>query len=123
VFDAPRHDEEFALFQPNVPVAKLHAKAALDHQEQLVLVIVVVPDELALEFDQLDELAVQLASDLRLPVGGEAGKLVAEIDLFGLRHGASPGGVVDVFPSCPHDRPFPLPRKDARTQGADELGY
>src|SRR5262245_48362426 len=64
VFDAPRDDQELARFQPDVPVAELHAEAAVHDQEQLVLALVVVPDERALELDELDLLAVQLADDL-----------------------------------------------------------
>jgi hypothetical protein len=58
VFDATRHDQEFALLKPDVPIPKLHAKPTPDDEEQLVLVVVVVPYERPLELDQLDLLAV-----------------------------------------------------------------
>src|SRR5262249_4966119 len=71
VFDATRHDQEFALFEPDVPILELHAEAALDDQEEFVLVVVVVPDERPLELDQLHLLAVQFTHDLRLPLLAE----------------------------------------------------
>ena len=64
-----------------MPVAELHAKAALDDQEQLVLAFVVVPDERPPEPDELDLLAVQLADDPGRPRLGEAGELLGEVDL------------------------------------------
>jgi hypothetical protein len=40
------------------PITKLHAEAATPHQEQLVLGLVLMPDELPLELDDLHLLAV-----------------------------------------------------------------
>jgi hypothetical protein len=37
VFDATRHDQEFTLLQPDVPISELHPKPALDDQEEFVL--------------------------------------------------------------------------------------
>jgi hypothetical protein len=82
VFDATRHDQEFALFQPDVPIPKLHAKPAFDDEEEFVLVVVVVPDERPVELDQLDLLAVQLADDRRLPRVAERRQLLAEVHLL-----------------------------------------
>ena len=45
MFDPARHDDEFAFLDPDVPITKLHAKAALDDQEEFVLVVVAVPEE------------------------------------------------------------------------------
>jgi hypothetical protein len=56
-------------------------KRPVDDQEQFVLVVVVVPDERPLEFDQLDHLAVQLTDDFRLPVVAELRQFLAEIHL------------------------------------------
>jgi hypothetical protein len=68
-FDAGRHDQEFAYFQPDVSIPELHAEPAFDDEEEFVLGVVVVPDERPLELDQLHLLAVQLADDLRFPLG------------------------------------------------------
>src|SRR5262249_28652347 len=51
VLDATRHDQELAFLQPDVAIAELHAKPPLDHQEKLVLVVVMVPHEGSLELD------------------------------------------------------------------------
>jgi hypothetical protein len=48
VFDAAGDDEELALLQPDVTVPEFHAEAALHDEEQLVLAVMLVPDELAL---------------------------------------------------------------------------
>jgi hypothetical protein len=45
MFDATGHHQEFALFEPDVPIPEFHAEAALHHQEQFVLLVVVMPDE------------------------------------------------------------------------------
>src|SRR4051812_2512422 len=81
MLDAPGHDQELALLQPDVPVPEFHPEATPDHQEELVLVLVVVPDELAQELDQLDVLAVQVPDDLRTPALVEPRELLAEIHL------------------------------------------
>jgi hypothetical protein len=81
VFDATGNDQELAFLQPDVPIPERHVEAALHHQEQLVLVVVVVPDELALELDPLDLLAVQFADDRRISVVAKPRQLLAEVDL------------------------------------------
>src|SRR6185369_3764670 len=86
VLDAARHDEHLSLVEDDVAVAQLHPQAPLDHQEQLVLVIVVVPDEGALELDQLDGLAVQLGHQLGGVVLLEQRKLLGDVDFL---HGES----------------------------------
>ena len=65
MLDAARHDQELALLDPLLPIAKVHPESAPDDQEQLVFVLVVMPDELPLELHQLHVLAVQLADDAR----------------------------------------------------------
>ncbi len=61
-------DRELALVQPQVAVAQLDEQSPLDDEEQLILVFVPMPDELAFELDQLDIRVVQLARDLGTPV-------------------------------------------------------
>src|SRR5689334_17430856 len=56
-----RDDGEFSFVQPHVSVAQLDSEPALDYQEELVLDLVLMPDELTLELDQLDEGVVYLA--------------------------------------------------------------
>ena len=48
VLDAARHDDEFALIHDGFAIAEFHAQSAFDDQEQLVFVVVMMPDEFAL---------------------------------------------------------------------------
>ena len=81
VLHAARHDEELALAELDHPVAQVDRETAGEHQEELVLVAVVVPDELALESRELHVLAVQLRDDARAPALGNALELLREVDL------------------------------------------
>ena len=63
-------------------ISKLHPKTALDHQEQLVISIVVMPHERSLEFDQFHLLAVQFANDFRLPMLLDERQFLYEVHLF-----------------------------------------
>jgi hypothetical protein len=77
---AARNDEELALANRDDVVAELHGERALEDHEELVLCLVAVPDEGPLELDDFDVLAVELADDLRVPVRGESGEAVLQID-------------------------------------------
>jgi len=66
VFDPPRNDQKLPFIQPHGPIAEVHAKPAFDDEKHFVFVLVVVPDEFPLEFDQFDVLPVELADDLGL---------------------------------------------------------
>jgi hypothetical protein len=76
-----RHDKELALLDPFVPVAKLHAEAALDHEEHLVFIRMMVKHELTEDFVQLDMLPIQFSYDIRLPVFRNLPKLLGDVDL------------------------------------------
>ena len=82
VLDATRNDQKLALLQPYVVIAEFHPKSALDHQEQLVLVIVMMPDERLGKLDQLDVLPVQLTDDPWLEIVIEQGQFLSNVDLF-----------------------------------------
>ena len=43
MLDFSWHDEELALLQPDLAVTVLHPESPLDHQEQLVFVVMLVP--------------------------------------------------------------------------------
>ncbi len=47
MLDASWHDEELALPQRDVAIAELDRQPALEHEEEVVGVVVLVPDELA----------------------------------------------------------------------------
>jgi hypothetical protein len=86
VFDAARHDQKFAFFQPHLAIAKFHPEPALDREKEFILVVMMMPYKRSLELDQLHILAVQFPGDLGTPRLAEAGKLVAKIDFV---HGVS----------------------------------
>jgi hypothetical protein len=60
-------------------VAKFHTEAALHHKKHLVLVLVMMPDKLAFEFIELDQLTIEFTSDVRLPVLRNLSKLLSNI--------------------------------------------
>jgi len=87
MLDAVRDHDELAFFDPDVAVAKvfvpvLHAKAAFYDQEHFVFVLMMVPDELAFQLVQLDELAVQFSDDVRLPVFMNLPEFLGDIYFF-----------------------------------------
>jgi len=59
-------------------VLELDAQLAVDDQKQLVGVLMPVPDELALDLDELDLVVVDDGHDLGMPVVGEALELLVE---------------------------------------------
>ena len=79
------NDEEFALLDPDPPVAELHVEPPLDDQEKFVFLLVVVPLEGAAELDQLDLLAIEFPNDLGLPMIAEKSELFFQVDLLHTR--------------------------------------
>lgn len=79
VLDTSRHDDEFTFAELYDPVSKLDPKGATQDKKQLVLVLVMMPHELALELDELHFLPIQLADDLGSPVLSNLGKLLCQI--------------------------------------------
>ena len=79
MFHTSGHDEELALHQPDVAVPALHSVSPVDHQKQPVLVVLLMPDELALEFYHFNVLPVQLAHDLGIPLIVEGGKFLPNV--------------------------------------------
>ena len=82
----PRGDDELAGRDLRLAVRQLHPKRAADDEEQRIGVIVMMPDELALEPGKLDLLAVQLTHETGTPVIGEQGEFLGKVDNF--YHGA-----------------------------------
>lgn|SRR5437868_1709121 len=89
VLDAARHYEELAFFQPDVLVAKLHAEASFDYQEEFVFVLVVVPDELALQLVELNVLAIEFSGDAGLPEFVDFVELLGEVNFVHERLGSA----------------------------------
>src|SRR5262249_15475237 len=89
VLHAVGHHDEFAGPDLAIAVAELHAEPSCHHEEELVLAIVVMPDELPGKLDELHLHVVHLAHDLGRPVLGEARQLLHQIDHI---RGALPPG-------------------------------
>src|SRR3546814_18154932 len=80
MLDPLGHDDELAGIQIDVAGSERNRQATADHQEQLVLMPVVVPVELAGEFRELPEGVIEFARDLRAPVIAEEIERVDKID-------------------------------------------
>jgi hypothetical protein len=82
MLDSARNYDELTLFQPNMAVAEFHTEAALHHKKHLVLVLVMMPNKLAFEFIELDQLPVEFTSDVRLPVLRNLSELLRNVYFF-----------------------------------------
>ena len=82
MFDSAWNDDEVSFAQCFHPVPELHVEGAPDDHEKFVLVFVLVPDKLALEFGEPDVLAVELADHPRIPMIRKLRELFADTDLF-----------------------------------------
>ena len=49
MLDAARDDEKLTFVQPHLPIAEVHSEASLHHQEHLVFMLMMVPEELTLK--------------------------------------------------------------------------
>ena len=76
------HDYELARAKLDRTVPKFNSKASAYPKEKLVFSLVVMPDEGALELDELDFLAVEFPDYLGAPVLGDERKLLGEVDLL-----------------------------------------
>jgi hypothetical protein len=54
--------------------------SALQYEEEIVCVVVRVPDELTLDLDNHEVVTIELAHDAWLPMGVEGGELLCKID-------------------------------------------
>ncbi len=102
MFNTPGHDEEFSGVQFHLPVSEFNAESTGHYEKEFIFVLVVVPDELTLEFGELHLLPVQLSDDMRVPVVGNLGELFGQAyglitqDLL-LVSGNSEGGLSRLF--------------------------
>src|ERR1700733_867564 len=67
VLDPFRHHEHFPGAQPHRPVAKIDPQYAVDHDEGLIGVLVIVPDEIPLQLHYFELVIVHLRDHLWLP--------------------------------------------------------
>jgi len=68
MFDALGHNEHLSRAKPDNPIAKLNFNLTRQYQEEIVRVIVFVPNELPLHLDHHQVMPVELADYARLPV-------------------------------------------------------
>jgi hypothetical protein len=96
VFDAFRHDEHFARRHLDRAIAKIDPQHAVKDNERLVGLLVIVPDEVALQLHDLELVVVHLGDDLGLPLLLEQCELPAEVDRL-VAHAAPPSMVRQII--------------------------
>ena len=82
VFDTARNDKSLAGAEFDRVFPEFDSKAAFPHQEEFVFVVMMMPGELALHFDQLDLLAIQRSDHLWAPVFGKQGEFLRNVQGF-----------------------------------------
>ena len=87
VLGSVRHDDELALGDQEClfdarGVAVPHVELALQYEEHFVLHLVAMPNEVPLELDDFDALAIEFPYNLRTPMFVESGELLFETNLF-----------------------------------------
>lgn len=82
MLDTSRDNDELAVSQRHRVIAELDAESAAHDKEELVGIIMMVPDELSLELRELHFLAVQLTDDFRPPVLIDLRQLLGDIHLL-----------------------------------------
>ena len=80
MFHSARHNDKFTFVDEGFAVPEFHAQSALDDQEKLVFVFMMMPDEFALELDGFDVAVVDFADDARVPAIGKKGEFFSQID-------------------------------------------
>lgn len=68
VFNSFRNDVEIPRTEMHIAISELNGQVSLDNEEEVVGVVVGVPDELTFEFGQHDVVAVELFDDLGGPM-------------------------------------------------------
>jgi len=74
------HDVHFALGKMNGLVLHFDVHRAFDDDEHLVGVLVIVPNELAFEFGQLELIVVHLCNHSGAPMVIEGGQFLCQVD-------------------------------------------
>jgi hypothetical protein len=78
----PRDDDKFAFADNRFVIAELHSQGSFYHQEKLVFVIMMMPDEFAFQFNNLYVAIVHFTDYVGFVVFGEQGKLLLQVDGF-----------------------------------------
>ncbi len=80
MFHATGDHDQLAFTQYNGSVAKFHREFAVNHQEELVFVVVGVPIKDAVEFGQLDFLPIQGSNNSGGPMFRQLVKTGVQVD-------------------------------------------
>jgi hypothetical protein len=80
VFNPPGDNGKLPFRDPQVAVAQLDQQPAFNHQEELVFILVQVPDKLAFDLDELQVRVVDFAGDSRLPVVLNQAEFLSKVD-------------------------------------------
>lgn len=65
VFNTLWNHVHFALRQLHIPISEIDSETAFQDDEGFICVFVVMPNELALEFNDLELVVIHLGDDLR----------------------------------------------------------
>lgn len=79
VFHAAGYHEEFSFAEDDISFTHLDGEPALQHKKEIVRIVVLVPRERALDLDDHEIVAIELANRLRPIVFGERGQFLREI--------------------------------------------
>jgi len=80
VLDSFGDDEQFTWTNGNITLAHADGDATFENEEEIIRVVVRVPDEFTLDLDDHEIVTVELAHDARLPVTVERSELFRKID-------------------------------------------
>ena len=80
MLDAARDHHELTGLEDNLAIAQFDHELAFDDVEQLIFILVRVPDELAFDFGDFHVRVIDGPDDLRRPLIVETGQLRGEID-------------------------------------------
>ncbi len=84
MLDTARHDDAFSGLQAYDVILKLDAEPAAPDHEELVLLLVIMPGEFALNFHKLDLLTIQSRDGLGTPMFAEQREFFVQADLVHL---------------------------------------
>src|SRR5262249_19110858 len=104
VLDALWNNEHLARRDMDGAVAKVDAQLAFDNDERLVGVLVVMPDEIAPELDDLELVVVHLRDDLGLPLFAKQCEFLREVD-GSVAHAPSPASTTHSLYIKPRRKP------------------
>jgi hypothetical protein len=80
VLDAFRNYEHLSSRDMHGPIAEINSQFALYHNECLIGVFVIVPNEVTLQLDDFKLIIVHFSDDLRLPLVAEQSELLLKVD-------------------------------------------